>query len=312
MTYPLGHTITAEAPASIGNVGIGFDLLGLALEGPCDRVTVRHVAGDEVKVVAITGDGGVLPQGVTENTAAIAAVATMQRAGVQLGLEIELHKGLPIGSGLGSSAASAAAASFAVNGLLGSPLRRAELVEPCLEAEARVSGRHADNIAPALLGGLILVKSLQPLELVRLPVPEGLFTAVVHPHFVLETRVSREALPDQVSLQDMVANSGQLACFVSACYSRDLGLIGRSIEDPVVTPARAPLIPGAVEVMEAARKAGALGSSLSGSGPSVFALCHSEPIARRVGSAMAQAFAQAELDSTVHVCAADNPGTRVV
>jgi len=259
-----------------------------------------------------TGDEGRLPIAIDRNTAGIAARETLARAGIaDIGIELEIDKGMPIGSGLGSSAASAAAAAFAVNTLIGSPLRRLDLVAACVEAEAAVSGRHADNVAPALLGGLVLVLSTDPLEVVRLPVPEGLIVVVATPLFELETRQAREALPESVPLGDAVFNSGRLAAFVTSCFANDLGLLARSINDRLHVPARAPLIPGADDVMGSARAAGALASSISGAGPSIFALCHGSETARDVAHAMTSAFGHARLDSTIHVGPADNPGARI-
>jgi homoserine kinase len=219
---------------------------------------------------------------------------------------------MPIGSGLGSSAASAAAAAFAVNLLVGSPLRKIELVEPCLAAEAAVAGRHADNVAPALLGGLILVRSLDPLDIVRLPVPEGLVVAVVTPKMELSTRTARAALPDTIPLASLVHNTAHVGAFISACYSGDLALLGRSLSDAVATPARAPLIPGCASVIEAALDAGALGSSISGSGPSIFALCRSQRSAVEVAARMVAAFASAGLGAESIVSPVDCPGARRV
>jgi homoserine kinase len=262
--------------------------------------------------VAVEGDGGALPRDGT-NTAAVAAAATLRRAGLEIGVELEVRKGMPIGTGMGSSAASAAAAALAVNLLVGSPLRKDELVEPCVEAEASVSGRHGDNVAPALLGGLILVRSVDPVDLLRLPIPPGLMVVVVTPHFSLSTRAARAALPELVPLREMVRNTANVATLVAACYSGDLTLFGRGVADAVVTPARAPLIPGCEAVIAAALGAGALGSSISGAGPSIFALCHSERRAEQVAAAMQAAFRDAgDLDSTALISPADNPGARQV
>jgi len=200
-----------------------------------------------------------------------------------------------------------------VNALIGKPLRKADLIGPCLEAEAAVSGRHADNIAPALLGGLVLVRSLDPVpDVVRLPIPESLRVATVTPDFALPTRAAREALPTAVSLADMVANSANLGGLVAACFSGDLALLGRCITDRVVTPARAALIPGCEDVMRAALDAGALGTSISGAGPTVFALCRSDRGAARVAERMVAAFARAGLASKAHVSPVDCPGARVL
>lgn len=307
----IGKSVRVFAPATVANLGSGFDVLGLALMEPGDTVTARLAGERGVRITAVHGDGGRLPLEAAKNTAGIAAALTLARAGMNdAGIELEVHKGLPLGSGLGSSGASAAAAAYAVNLLLGSPLRKTELIMPCVEAEATVAGRHADNVAPALLGGLILVRSLEPLDFVRLPVPAGLTVAVVTPVFEVSTRAAREALPADVPLASLVRASANLSAFVSACFSGDLALLSRAMEDDVVTPARAGLIPGCREVIGAALAAGALGSSISGSGPSMFALCRSERGAAEAAEAMRAAFKRAGLDSSAALSPADCPGVR--
>jgi homoserine kinase len=302
--------VRAFAPATVANLGPGFDVLGMALAEPGDTVIARRTGERGVRISHIEGDGGALPADPERNTAGIAAAAVLRRVGMATGIELELHKGLPLASGLGSSAASAAAAALAVNLLLGSPLRKAELVEPCLEAEAGVSGRHADNVAPALLGGLILVRSTDPLDLVRLPAIADLTIVVLTPAFELSTRDARAALPSSVSLSALVGATANVAGLISALHSGDLGLLSRSLHDDVVTPARAGLIPGCGAVIEAALDAGALGSSLSGSGPSVFALCRSPRSAQEVGAAMGRAFESAGLTSRTILSPIDCPGAR--
>lgn len=308
----MGDEVTAFAPATVSNLGPGFDVLGLALSEPGDRVVARRVGGRGVRIAAIHGDGGVLPLDPEKNTAAVAAAATLRKAGIDAGVELELHKGMPIGSGLGSSAASAVAAAFATNVLLGSPLRKPDLIEPCLEAEQVVAGRHADNVAPSLLGGLVLVRSLDPLDVIRLPVPRGLQVVVVTPAFVLETRRARAALPTEVPIGAWVRNAANLAALVTACHTGDLALLARSLGDEIVTPARTPLIPGCEAVLAAAMDAGALGSGISGAGPSLFALCRSPRSADAAAAAMVRAFECAGLAATAVISAADCPGVRTV
>lgn len=310
--YAIDEAVTAFAPATVANLGPGFDVLGLAVEGMGDRVTAKRVSQPGVRVVRIEGDGGKLPTDVARNTASVAAREALRLAGLEVGVELTIFKGMPMGSGLGSSAASAAAAALAVNRLVGSPLRKETLVTACVEAEAVVSGRHADNVAPSMLGGLILVRRVEPLEVVRLPVPEGLTVAVVTPDFELPTRQARAALPMEVSLKTMVHMAANVGAIVSACYSGDLGLLGRAIDDPVVTPARAALIPGGQATIDAALDAGALASSISGAGPSIFALCRSSRSADRIVAAMAAAFERAGLSSSALISPADCPGARMV
>ncbi len=304
--------VTAFAPATVANLGPGFDVLGLAISGVGDQVTAFVTDEPGVRIREIHGDGGVLPIEPERNTAGIAAAQTIERAGLDCGVDLIINKGMAIGSGLGSSAASAAAAAFAVNVAVGAPLRRLELVEACVEAEAAVAGRHADNVAPAILGGLVLVRGVDPLDVVRLPVPDGLYLAVVTPDFELPTKEARAALPASVSLRDRTRNAADIATFVAACYSSDLPLIARAVRDDVVTPARAALIPGGGAAMAAALGAGALASSISGAGPSIFALCHSARIAADAARAMTAAFQTADLSSTSVVSAAECPGARIL
>lgn len=309
MTRP--EVVRVFAPASLSNLGPGFDVLGLALASPGDVVRARRSATPGVRIVSAT-DG--LPTDPDRNTAGIAARETLRRAGMtDVGIELEVEKGMPIGTGMGSSAASAAAAAVAVNLLLGAPLRKLELVGPCVEAEAAVSGRHGDNVSPALLGGLVLVRSLDPPDVLRIPVPEGLMVTVVTPAFELPTRMARAALPESVPLRSLVRSTANIAALIAACYAGDVALLARSLEEDVVVPVRARLIPGAEAVMRAAHDGGALGSSISGAGPSIFALSHSEARARAVGDAMAEAFArEGGLDSVVRVSPADAPGARAI
>ncbi len=305
-------SVTVFAPATVANLATGYDVLGLAVQAPGDTVTATLGGPGGIVIDRITGDDGRLPLAASDNCAGIAAIETCKHAGVSPDITLTVHKGLPIGSGLGSSAASAAAAAVAVNTLLGNPLRKRELIGPCMEAEAVVSGRHADNVAPSLLGGLVLVRSIDPLDVVRLPIAEFLRIVVVTPKFELATRDARNALPQSVALEHMVTFGANLAGLVSACFSGDLDLLGRCLVDPIVTPARAALIPGATQVMQAALDAGAVGSSISGAGPSMFALCRSDASAQRVGQAMVTAFEHAGLSTTVLISPVDCPGARVV
>lgn len=303
---------TAFAPASIGNVGVGFDVLGLAVGGDLgDTVTASPAAHDEIRITRITTvDDTTLPTDPTKNTAAVAARATLDAAGVSIGIDLELHKGLPVGSGLGSSAASAAAAALATNLLIGSPLRKSQLIEPCLDAEAAVAGRHADNVAASLLGGLILARSIEPLDVVRLPIPQGLHVAVITPKIEILTRDSRAVLPESVPLAELVQASAAIASFVSACHSGDLSLLARALRQGPDVRARLPLIPGAPAAIDAALDNGALGASISGAGPSLFAMARSESSARRIASAMQAALESAGLEASSHVAAADARGAR--
>ncbi len=303
-------SVTAFAPATVANLGPGFDVLGLAVDGAGDTVTASLSNEPGIRIVRITGDDGALSTDPDKNTAGIAARETLRAAGIDTGIDLTLHKGLPLCSGLGSSAASAAAAAFATNQVIGSPLRKPALLGPCIEAEAAVSGRHADNVAPALLGGLVLIRDIDPPDLVRLPLPEGLTMVVVTPDFHLPTRQARSVLPESVPLATLVHTTAQIASLVSACYSGDLSLLSRCLIDDVVTPARLPLIPGGKPALNAALAAGALGASISGAGPSLFALCRSPRSARAAATAMQTAFVDADLASQIRISPANCPGAR--
>ncbi|HEU4680259.1 MAG TPA: homoserine kinase, partial [Gemmatimonadales bacterium] len=228
------------------------------------------------------------------------------------GLGLTVMKGLPLSGGQGGSAASAVAAAVAVNALLGDPLDRAALLGAALEAEEGVSGRHADNVAPALLGGIVLIRSLDPLDLIELPVPEQLRVVIVHPHQQLRTAEARRVLPSQVDREAAVYQAAQVGAIVAALASGDYALLGRAIDDRIAEPVRAPLLPGFLEAKRAALEAGALGSSISGSGPTAFALVEGQEVGERVATAMSAAYGNCGHRSEVRVARIDREGARVV
>ena len=274
------------APASVSNVGPGFDVLGFALHRPRDCVEAEAASTPGVELVEVTGDGGALPRRANRNAAAVAAGEVLRaashtpagRASRPAGLRLRLQKGLPLQSGLGSSGASAAAGAAAANELLGRPFSPDDLVVFAMEGERIACGSaHADNVAPSLLGGFVLVRSYAPLEIVRLPVPEGLFVSVVHPHCAVSTRLARDLLTGRAfALPDIVRNTGNAAALVAALYQSNLPLLGRCVDDRLVEPVLAALIPGFDAVRSSAIEAGALACSVSGSGPTLFAFADSE------------------------------------
>jgi homoserine kinase len=287
----------------VSNVGPGFDVLGFCLHRPGDRLEAEWTDHPGIEIVEITGDGGLLSVDPTLNVAAVAASDVLarhrhldsRRATGPMpgeGFRLRLHKEMPLSSGLGSSGASAAAGAVAANELLGRPFTREELVVSAMEGERVACGSpHADNVAPSILGGFILIRSYEPLELIQLPVPDGLHVAVVHPHCEVSTAEARRLLQGlQFSLADIVSNCGNLAALVAALHRGDLRLLGRCIEDRLVEPVRAALVPGYAAVRRAALEAGALGCSLSGSGPSVFALADAPDEAARICQVMRRGF----------------------
>jgi homoserine kinase len=280
---------TAFAPATVSNVACGFDVLGFALDEPGDEVTARLTDGG-VTIADILGDGGRLPREAARNTAGVAVLALLTTLGARRGVALTIRKGLPLSSGLGGSAASAAAAVVAVDALLGANTPVDTLITCALEGERLGAGSaHADNVAPSICGGFVLVRRANPPDVLRLPVPHGLTAVVVHPELEIETARARALLGDTVPLADAVRQWANMGALVDGLHRGDFAVIARSLEDTIAEPRRAPLVPGLALIKRAAADAGALGCSLSGSGPSLFALCENGTIARRVAEAMTAA-----------------------
>jgi homoserine kinase len=289
--------VTAFAPATVSNVACGFDVLGFPMEEPGDCVTARLTASG-VTIDEIIGDGGRLPREASRNTAGVAARAVLDAAGDRRGVALTIRKGLPLSSGLGGSAASAAAAVVAVNALIGGQASVDTLVRCALIGEGLgAGGAHPDNIAPAICGGFVLVRHPNPPDIVRLPVPAGLTAVVVHPDLEIETARARALLGSTVPLADAVQQWANLGALVHGLHTSDFELIARALEDSIAEPRRASLVPGLAVIKRAAVRAGALGCSLSGSGPSMFALCRDRSSADQVASAMTAAV-QREIGGT--------------
>jgi len=298
----------AFAPATVANVAVGFDILGFAIESVGDVVTVSITDNASVRINEIldaTGDPASLelPLDAERNAATVGLVKLREDLRLDFGFQVGLRKGIALGSGMGGSAASAVGGLVAANSLLETPLPREMLMKYALLGEQAASGAsHPDNIAPCLLGGMTLVLSGEPFRYVLLPVPEEILTVIIHPRIRVDTRRARAILKADVSLADHVRQSASLAGFISGCFTHDVEMIRQSLDDFLIEPQRASLIPGFAEVKAAALQQGALGASISGSGPSVFALVTSEQTAARVRDAMESAFrAQgvSELDSWI-------------
>lgn len=309
------HRITAFAPATVSNVACGFDVLGFALETPGDEVTVRFAPGGAgVSIGEITGDHGRLSRDPARNTAGVAARALLRALGDPRGVTLDLRKGLPLASGLGGSAASAAAAVVAVDALLGARAPLETLMEAALEGERIGAGAaHADNIAPSICGGFVLVRQSHPADIVRLPIPAGLTAVVVHPDLEIETARARALLGDTVPLADAIRQWANLGAFVDSLHRSDFALMARALEDTIAEPRRASLVPGLADIKRAAMGAGALGCSLSGSGPALFALCQHRAIAERVAAAMSAAVkASIGGETDVYISSIAPQGARVI
>lgn len=306
--------IAVYAPGSVSNVACGFDVLGFALDEPGDVVVAAPQDDSGVSIAAIHGDGGRLSADVRKNTASAAVLALLNRLETTRGIALTIHKGLPLASGVGSSGASAVAAVVAANELLGRPAALPLLLECAMAGEqAGCGSMHPDNVSPSLYGGFILARSSQPPDIVRLPVPEGLACAVLHPRMEIETGAARRLLGDQVALKDATRQWANVGALVAALYTSDLALLSRSLVDTIAEPKRASLVPGLAAIKSAAAGAGALGCSLSGSGPSIFALTATLDDARVVGAAMQRAFAAAsDIGADLWVCPVGRQGARVI
>ena len=313
------RSAAAFAPATVSNVAVGFDVLGFAVEAAGDEVTLTLTEGGSVRVAEVVDATGTLAPGAipldpAQNTATVGLLKLLEDLRPGFGFDVRLRKGIALGSGMGGSAASAVAALVAANSLLESPLPKESLLAYALAAERVACGvSHPDNAAPSLFGGLTLVVSTDPLRCVRLPVPRGLLAVLVHPHVRVDTRDARAVLRATVPLADHVRQSARLAGLVAACFADDVELLRTCLDDVVIEPQRAALIPGFARVKAAALGAGALGASISGSGPSVFALADSEETAARVRAAMVEAFGSGgvgEIDSWVSPVSCE--GARVV
>lgn len=287
------EAVTVFAPATVANVAVGFDILGFAVAGIGDHVTVMRSATPGVTIEGIEGieDSAAISREAEKNTAGLPLLKMIETLKLDFGFSLRIVKGIPIGSGLGGSAASAVGAVVAANALLRNPLPTAALLRFALEGEAVASGsKHADNVAPCLFGGLTLTGPGEDPDVARLPYPSELFCAVVHPAMKLATRDARDVLSKDVSLKLHIRQSANLASFVAGCCTSDFGLIRRGLDDVIIEPQRAGLIPGFAAVKAAALGAGALGCSISGAGPSVFALAESSAVAVRAQNAMIAAF----------------------
>ncbi|MEI2456661.1 homoserine kinase [Lysobacter firmicutimachus] len=303
----------AFAPASVGNIGVGFDVLGHSIAGPRDVATVRRIDEPTVRIRAIRGEvpgADALPLEAARNTAGQALICLREKLGLDYGFELELDKGIPLGSGLGGSAASCVAALVAANALLDRPLSREALYEFALDGESVSSGsRHGDNVAPMLLGGVVMATST---KMIALSVPSFLHAVVVHPDQVLETRRARAVLAEPYPLAQVVRQSAHLALFLTGLQRGDVELLREGLVDLLVEPRRAPLIPGFAQVKAAALAQDALGASISGAGPSCFAWFASEAQAQAAAAAMRAAFAAAGFDSRAYVGPVAGPRAEVI
>lgn len=303
----------AFAPATVANLGVGFDLIGMAVAGAGDRVTARWRDESGAVIGEMSGEIGHLPTDPDKNVATIAANALLKQVNSERGVILDIHKGMRSSSGLGSSAASSVGAVVAVNALLAQPLEREALLPAALEGEAAVSGYHADNVAPCLLGGITLTNGVDLTRIRRLPVPDGLQVALVTPHIDVPTAEARDVLPQQVALAQLVRQTGAVAELIDALYRSDISVMARTMEsDGVIEPARKHLMPYLDMVRVAAKRAGALAVVISGAGPTLCAICDDSSIAERVAEAMKAVYDINHMASTVRFSGILKGGARVL
>jgi homoserine kinase len=304
------QTIKIFSPATVANVACGFDILGLCLENPGDEVVMTLT--DKVGITIKNETSYHIPTEPQLNTLGVSLQAYLNYLNIKdKGFEITIQEKIMPGSGVGSSSASAAASVFGANVLLGNPLSKEALVQFAMQGELAACGSaHADNVAPAILGGFVLVRSYRPLDIINLPYPKNMYVAVVHPQIEIKTEDARRVLRKYIALKDATIQWGNIAGLVAGLFKEDYDLIGRSLEDVIVEPVRSMLIPGYKEVKKAAIAAGALGCSISGSGPSMFTLCSSKQIAEKVGKAMSDKFKEYEIDNNVYITGINPEGVR--
>ncbi len=308
------NSIKVFAPATVANVVCGFDVLGFAVNAPGDEVVMRRVEKPGITIKKITGDDGRLPLDAAKNTVSASVKHYLDHIGQpDLGIEIELYKKMPIGSGLGSSSASTVAGLFAINSLLDNKLTQIELVPFAMKGEELACGfGHADNVAPALLGGFVLIRSYDPLEIIRLPHPESLYCAIIFPEVDVPTRDAREMIRKKVFLKDAVTQWGNIAGLVSGLFLKDIDLIGRSMKDILVEPVRSILIPDFYKMREMAMESGAVSFGISGSGPSVFAFTKSEADAVFITQKIAKHLASLQIKSQTYVSPINDNGPMIL
>jgi len=306
------HTgIKVFAPASVANVACGFDILGFALEKPGDEIVAKFSDEPGLKITKITGAKGKLPYEIEKNTAGFAAMKLLEHLGEsKRGIHLEIHKKMPFGSGLGSSAASAVAGVMAINELLKRPLTKRELLPFAVLGEQIADGAyHADNVAPSLLGGMVLIRDNETLDVHRIPMLTGIYAVVVYPHIKILTKDARDILSDQTTLKNTITQTGNIGGLIVGMYNADLDLISRSLNDVIIEPQRAKLIPGFYDVKDAAMNQGAMGCSISGAGPTIFAICPNTFVAENAAAEMKAAFKKNKIKSDIFISPINQNGS---
>ena len=304
------NKVKIHSPGTVANLVCGFDILGLALSEPYDVMELTLL--DEPRVIILNKDRFNLPTEPEKNVAGVVLLSIMERMNNEIGFEIEMEKHIKPGSGIGSSDASAAGAAVAANHLLGNIFSTEEVVQFAMNGEKLASGvKHADNIAPCILGGVSLIRSIHPLDIIAIPSPD-LYVTVVHPQIEVRTSDARQILRQQVLLKDAIKQWGNIAGLVAGFMKNDADLIGRSMEDVIIEPIRSILIPGFHEVKTNCKEAGALGGGISGSGPSIFMLSKNEKIAQEVESVMKDVYNRIGIEYNTYVTTINKKGVEIL
>lgn len=305
------NEIKIFCPATIANLSCGFDVLGLCLDNVGDEMVIRKSAQKGIRITKIIGAD--LPLETENNVSGVAGLALLETVNVDFGFEIEIYKNIKAGSGIGSSAASSAGAVFGINALLSYPYQTKDLVQFAMQGEKLACGNaHADNVAPALLGGFTLVRSYSPLDIIKIESPSELYATVVHPQIELKTSDARSVLKQTVSLKSAIMQWGNVGGLIAGLYTKDYDLIGRSLHDEIVEPLRSVLIPGFDLIKQAALENGALGSGISGSGPSIFALSKGKETAEKIAKAMSAVYEAINLPYEIHVSKVNSEGVKIL
>jgi homoserine kinase len=305
------NEIKIFAPGTIANLSCGFDVLGLCLENVGDEMIIRKSTVKGIRITKIVGAN--LPLETEKNVAGVAALALLQEIKTDFGFDIEIYKNIKAGSGIGSSAASASGAVFGINELLGRPFSKLQLVQFAMQGEALASGSaHADNVAPALFGGFTLVRSYEPLDIVKIKSPDALFATVIHPQIELKTSDARSILKQNISLKSATVQWGNVGGLIAGLYTQDYALIGRSLHDEIIEPLRSILIPEFNLIKKLAIETGALGVGISGSGPSIFALSKGIATAEKVAAVMCEVYESINLPYEIHVSGINDEGIKIL
>ncbi len=305
------NEIKIFCPATIANISCGFDVLGLCLEATGDEMIIKKSDIKGIRITKIVGAD--LPLETSKNVAGVAGLALLEAIDYEFGFDIEIYKNIKAGSGIGSSAASAAGAVFGINELVGKPFTRKELVAFAMKGEAIASGsEHADNVAPAILGGITLVRSTIPLDIIKIESPSELYATVIHPQIELKTSEMRAVLQPMISLKSAIVQWGNLGGLISGFYTSDYELIGRSLHDEIVEPLRGSFIPKFDIIKKVALENGALGSGISGSGPSIFALSKGIETANKIAKAMSTVYDEMDLPYEIHVSKVNSEGVKII